>query len=395
MINKITILLVIFLCGSVASAQSLKDFLLHVATGNPEIVAYGKLLKAREYEAKTGNVPDDPFVSVSIMPGTNETNGRKTNWGVSQSFAFPSKYLTQKKINRGTVMLAEQEFRLGKLRILLEAEQTYLDLIHQTRYMNILAERKKGYDRLQVAWKKMLDNGETTIMDYNRIMVEITGIILEINKTGSEIEMLNERLAYLSGNSVSQVIVSDYPELSYQDPGILISEKKAFHPLWLIPELEYQISLGEIKLNKAGALPEFEVGYASESVPGETFTGPTGGISIPLWSNTNMVKTAKAHADHLSARNDGLYQKMESEIAASFMHLKSVQESISGLNKILEEGGGTKYLDSALDSGEISLTSYFNYLEALYDSEDMLLELENAYYRILADLTDHTLLNEE
>ena len=35
------------------------------------------------------------------------------------------------------------------------------------------------------------------------------------------------------------------------------------------PEIEYQISMQEVKLSKTGSLPEFQIGYASEIVPGE------------------------------------------------------------------------------------------------------------------------------
>lgn len=392
MIRKSIVLFIAMTALTGAYGQSLQQYLQQVSDNNPEIVAYRKLLEAKMYEARTGNAPPDPFISAGIMPGTPERAGNKKTWSVTQSFAFPTKYLQQKKLNNSTILLAEQEFNLGRLQILLEAKNTYFDLGYSTRYLNSLIARKEGYDRLQSAWKKMLDNGHTTIMDYNRIMIEISAVNLEINRTQADMEMLQERLAYISGNP-SLVVIPEYNvAMAEPDQESILKEKSSIHPSYLIPELEYQIGVGELKVSRAGALPELQVGYESEIVPGETYTGPVAGISIPLWSNSNKVKAASAKADHLSASRDATLLKLNSEVRNEFRNIKALRQGIAELQGIMEAGGGTKYLDAALDAGEIPVTTYFNYLEAVYGSEDRLLELENEYRKSLAKLLDYELI---
>src|SRR5690606_14629205 len=139
------------------------EFLERVSAYNPEIAAYEKLLEARRIDARTGNAPSGPFVSAGFMPGNTEEAGDKKTWSVSQSFEFPAKYLLQKKINNNTIILAEQEYKQAKMLIMLEAEQLAFDLIYNTRALNRLLERKKGYEVLKLAWGKMLENGEATI----------------------------------------------------------------------------------------------------------------------------------------------------------------------------------------------------------------------------------------
>lgn len=392
MIRKFFSLLVVIIIVPEAFGQSLQEYLQHVSHNNPEIIAYRKMLEARRYEARTGNTPPDPFVSGGIMPGTPDAAGSKKIWSVTQSFAFPTKYLLQKKVNKSTILLAEQEFNQGKMQILLDAELTYFDLIHRMKYLDYLLSRKEGYDRLLSAWKKMLDNGQTTIMDYNRIRMEISAVNLEITGTRADIEMLSERLAYISGGSSAGLLPGDYPLIPEPDRESLLEEKSAVHPSWLIPAMEHEIGLQELKLSKSGSLPEFELGYESEMIPGETYMGPVGGISIPLWSNTNRVKAAAARADHLSAQRDALLQKLGSEVRSEYSNMKALQRSITEMRGILEPGGGREYLDTALDAGEISITTYFTYLEAIYRSEDRLLNLENEFQKSLARLLDHRLI---
>ena len=392
MIKKIIILIfLVSLFGSL-SGQALSEFLKQVSENNPEIQAYKKLLEARKIEARTGLTPSDPFISAGFMPGNSDAIGTKKTWSVTQSFAFPTKYLLQKKINNNTILLAEQEFNYGKLLTLLDAELSVYDLIYNTKKLNVLKIRKEGYDKLQSAWQKMLDHGETTIMDYNKIMMELSAVNLEINRREANIEMGREKLKFMSGSNTFISGIEEYPVVPEPDQENLIKEKSAVHPAFLIPEIEYQISMQEVKLSRTGSLPEFQVGYASEIVPGETYAGPVGGITIPLWANSNRIKTAVATADHSSALRDAMLLKLTSQLKNEFANMKALQKSIAEIRNILESGGGTRYPDSALMSGEITVTTYFLYLNGLYQSEDKLLELENEYQKSLATLLDYELI---
>jgi hypothetical protein len=139
------------------------------------------------------------------------------------------------------------------------------------------------------------------------------------------------------------------------------------HPAFLIPEIEYRIS-SQSKLSKTGSLPEFQLGFASEIIPGETYTGPVGGITIPLWANSNRIKTAAATADYSSAFRDAVLLKLRSQIRNEFANMKAVQRSISEIRNILQTGEGTRYPDIALSNGEITVTTYFLYLDAIYQT---------------------------
>jgi outer membrane protein TolC len=392
MIKKIIILIFLVSLYNNALGQSLSEFLKQVSENNPEIQAYRKLLDARKLEARTGLTPSDPFISAGFMPGNAETPGTKKTWSVTQSFAFPTKYLLQNKINKNTIVLAEQEFNQGKLLTLLNAKLSAYDLIYNTKALDLLKTRKAGYDNLQSAWKTMLDNGETTIMDYNKIMMELSAVNLEMTRREVNIEMVKEKLKFMSGSGNLFKWIEEYPVISESDPENLIMEKSAIHPAFLIPEIEYQIRLQEVKLSKTGSLPEFQVGYASEIVPGETYTGAVGGITIPLWANSNRIKTAVATADHSSALRDAVLLKLKSQIRSEFANMKALEKSISEIRGILVSGEGTQYLDTALSNGEISVTTYFLYLDIFYQSEDRLLELENEYQKSLATLLDHELI---
>lgn len=392
MIKKIFLLTVLISVAGPISAQSITEFLARVSANNPEIAAYGKLLEARRIEARTGNAPSDPFVSAGFMPGNTDEAGDKKTWSVSQSFDFPTKYLLQKKINNNTIILAEQEFSQARMLIMLEAEQLAFDLIYNTRALNTLMERKKGYEVLRSAWGKMLGSGEATILDYNNILLELSAVNLEINRRESETEMLEEKLGYMSGSDAAEIGNADYPVIEVPDFNLLITEKSESHPAYLIPEIEYSISRQEVRLSRSGSLPEIQVGYGSEIVAGTDYTGPVAGLSIPLWANSNKVKSATAAADYSDALREATLLKLRSEARNNYSRAAALQKSVSEIREIIETGGGTRYPDKALEAGEISVSTYFMYLKSLYESEDRLLELENEYHKALAALLDHRLV---
>lgn len=391
MIKCLLTLLVSIILVQGTYSQALQDLLRQVDMNNPEITAYRKLLESRRYEARTGNTPPDPFVSAGILPGASGTDGTKKLWSISQSFSFPTKYLMQSRINKNTVLLAEQEFNQGRLTILLEARLAWYDLIYKSSFMELLSSRKTGYDRLQSAWKKMLDHGETTVMDYNRILMEMSSLNLDLTRTNADILMLREKLRYLAGSDINLTDAGDYPLLQEPDLQVILKEKAALHPAYLIPVLEYEISRQEVGLSKSGSLPELQVGVESEIQPGETFTGVTGGISIPLWSNSGRVKSAAARSEYVAAQRDAIIMELDLQVRNEFSHMKALQKSIEELTAILEEGVGAKFLDTALEEGEISVTTYFSYLQSVYESEERLLELTNEFQKSMARILDHEL----
>jgi outer membrane protein TolC len=278
------------------------------------------------------------------------------------------------------------------MQTLLDAKLTILDMIHLEKYLEVLTERKKGYDELKSAWEKMVSYGEVTILEYNKIMMELSSLNLDITRTEAEIVMLKTTLQYMTGNKSDIPRFLNYPLTNEPDNELIINEKVLSHPAFIIPEKEYILSLGELRLSKTGSLPEFQVGYSSEILPGETYAGPVAGLSIPLWSNANRVKTANANAEHSAAARDSELFRLKAGVENEISNMKALKKSIDEISAILKIVDNKRYLDIALANNEISLTTYFSDLEVMYEVEDKLIHLEFEYNKSLAKVMDHRLI---
>lgn len=392
MIRRILPAIILTISSFAADAQEIDQYLNQVSENNPELIALNRLLEARSAEVRTGITPPDPSVTFGYMPGNADTPGAKKIWSVNQSFSFPLKYIIQKKLSKNYLVLAEYEFRMAKLSILLDAKLTLYDLIYRRKLLGMLEKRAEGYNRLKSAWKIMLDNGETTVLDYSKIIMELSSLDLEIARVKAEMSQLTERLEYLNGISDFLPLDSDYPEAIEKDPEQLIAEKSALHPAFLIPQTEYMVRQEELRLARAESMPEIQLAYSSEMIPGETFTGPVGGITIPLWANANRVKSASAYTKHAEAVMQAELSVLKSEIMGEYSVMLALKKSVLELKNILEENGETRSYDIALENGEISIIDYFSYLDVIFSTEDRLLQTELEYQKIIARLNDHTLL---
>jgi len=387
-----TLSVTLILFSAFIDGQNISDYLVQVRENNPEIIAYRRLLEARKNESRTGIAPLNPLVSFGYMPGQSEDIGIKRTWSVTQSFSFPTKYLLQNKISRSTIILAEQEFNLGMLDIMLNAKLATYNYIYDQRILSVLSERKIMYDKLRSGWEKLLSTGGATILEYNKILLELASLNLRITSTESEITVLREKLLYMSGNGTLPD-VNVYELYQESDPETLLSDKSRMHPAFLLPESEYQISLQQVKLSKSGSLPEFEAGVASEIVPGENYTGPVAGMTIPLWANTNRVKSARSRAEYSAAVRDARLTELKANLKSEYERMMAYKKGMEEIGKIVGSGDDREFLNKALEAGEISLTDYFAYLNTSYQAEDKYYELEYEYHRTLASLYDHELVN--
>ena len=149
-------------------------------------------------------------------------------------------------------------------------------------------------EKLLGNFKIKLEKGDGTILDVNKVTIQL----IEIKKKVKENEFVIDRLktnltSYNGGVPVS------FEDTSYFEPPAmplfveLEREYELADPLRKILEQDKSIAQHQIKLSKALSLPKFELGYHYQGILGQTYNGIHTGISIPLWENKNTVKAMK------------------------------------------------------------------------------------------------------
>jgi outer membrane protein, heavy metal efflux system len=376
----------------VVIAQGTADFMNKVAASHPVIKSHAGQLEVARAASVTGNTPGGLALGFGYFPGTPDAIGIKRTLSVSQGFEFPTKYILRGKMNRETFALAETEYRLGRLQTMSKARSEAYAYIGLKKRLAVLEEKLKGYSLLREGWSIMLEEGVVTLPDYNRLQLELSLTGSEIASVKAEMRALSVKLDYISGGYSNLLENAFYDELPEPDVVALLNEKRSVHPMWLLHDQEYELTVHTVGLSRADNLPDIDVGLGSEIIAGQHHTGPTVGLSIPVWTNRNQVKLARSRSEAAALSRDAAHSALTAEMESLWEYCVAARENMVEMNENSMAASDLSPLTEALTEKEITITEYFSHMEAVFAARVTLINLETEYYRSLAMLYDHLLL---
>lgn len=386
--KKIILSIIVLAVSQIATAQvDYSNILLMIEANSTALQSLREQVSAQKMENRTNIFLPDPEIEFAYLWGNTPVNGDRTDFKISQSFDFPSVYSHRIRVSKFKNESAELQYRAERISILLKAKQICIELVYYNSLAKEITERLVNAELIADTYKTKLEKGEANIIDYNKIQMSV--ISLQSDATGIESErtLLLSELKRLNGG---QEIVFDQYDYS---GGVLPDnfDKWYSEVVQRSPALQYAHSQiivreEEVRLNRAQSLPKFSAGYMSEQLLGEKFQGVTAGLTIPLWSNKNKVRYAKAQlttdqsllADskvEFYTRLHGLYNKAV-----------KLQESVLKHRLALSSFNNQPLLKRALDAGEISLLTYLTELEHFYHAYRRVLETEKNLELTLGEL---------
>lgn len=148
----------------------------------------------------------------------------------------------------------------------------------------------------------------------------------------------------------------------------------------------------QLKVNKAKGLPSFQLGYRmNPSSGGQRYNGFLVGISIPLFSNRNYVKQAKAQSHYTEMLLESTSFTVENELRRLYDQAVALKHSMDEYEKVLRSQNNLALLNKAIQSGQISMIEYFVDVTTYYQSVQNYLQLQNQYQKAMAQLYKYRL----
>lgn len=386
--NKIILSVLLIFAVLPLSAQTFDSFMENVSLHHPDINASRHLLSADEAESITDLRPEDPRISVGYFPGNEPSPGDKITWGISQSFDFPTRYARIKALKLSNLELARMEYSYTYLQIMSEARATAIEFLNQRDTKQVMLKRLETMNNLEDAYSSILARGETTIIEYNKIRIKKIELISEITELNNKMMLLKTRLDFMSGGQSNDLTDLSYPQLEKPDLETLIANFKSSHPGFIIPTLRKNAADMTVRVSKSENMPAFEIGYSSEIVADQRFTGPSLGVRVPLWNKRGKVNKSIADSDYQLKRAESDILLLESMYSGYLRSYISTEGNIDLVSEALKNADNLKLLDRALRSGEIALTEYLLELGSIYELEDMYLVLQKNKYILLSRLNE-------
>lgn len=372
--------------------NSIGRVLQSVEQNNKDLKANTQLTTAQKLEARTGNTPSDPTVSLERLYGSPEELGKSAELTVSQSLDFPTVYANKAKIAKLKSTSYDKQNALFRQELLLKAKDVCLDLVFLNKQKELLNRRERNARELSQSYARRLQTGDATILEVNKIELELLNVKTEVRMNqASRLAKLRE-LATLNGD-----IPIDFTDTAYEPTEALplfedLSAAAMESDLQLRTiESERDIARKGISLSRSNWLPKLELGYRRDMGTGELFNGFIVGVSIPLWENRNTVKQAKAQTYYTEMQLESTTVQAIAGLRGIYDQLQALSASMKEYNDVLNLQENISLLDKALNAGQLSTIDYFVELTTVNQSMQNYIQLENQYQKLLAQVYKYKL----
>lgn len=381
------IILFLLLVNFGTKAQnSVNDFLHSVSKNNKTLATAREYTKYHKFETKTGIAPENPEFEFGYFPGNSANIGTKKVIGISQSMEFPSSYIYKNKIAKTRQSLAEIEYQKLELEVLNNAKEVYNEAVYLNKISVNLSKRVSDALQMVTFYVKKQENGDATQLEVNKAKLFLLNIQNKNRLNNSKIKQNAELIKNLNGGN----------NFTINNFNFSITNLKEWHSIEieidsLLPDFKYHFLNNQeagykLKLSKSDWLPNLMLGYESEEILGDRYSGLKAGISIPLWENKTEVKKAKADLSAHTAKQDEFVALINSNYYSYFLNAEALQQNLQDFKKNLFEMNNEHLLSRSLELGQISAIEYFMELDYFYEIQDELLALEYQYQQSLVKL---------
>lgn len=385
---------IIFILAAIEATFSLRaqtnidDVLKAVEQNNTTLQALRQTADAQKLENRTGLTLPDPEVGFNYLWGSPSGVGNRKDASVSQSFDIATVSGLKGKVAREKNELVEWQYKSDRMNILLEAKQYCLDLIYYNALLEELAIRLEHAKGIAAGQKERLNSGEGNKLEYNNVMLSLSMLEGEITRMKTERDAVQSQLTRLNGGESVTFTKTEYETIEMPDNFIEwchVAETK--NPVLAYVKQEIEVSRKQLFLNKTMGLPTFSVGYMGEYVVGQRYQGISLGMSIPLWSNKNRVRQAKAAVRAAESRQADAKEQFYGNLEILYQRTSGLKIAAETYRASLVEANNSRLLKTALDEGEISVLDYLVGIGLYYDAVNQALDAERAYQKAYAEMS--------
>ena len=367
-----------------------------VESNNTTLIALRTEAEARKLENRTGITLPDPEVGFKRMWEGAEESGKLTELTVTQSLDLATVTGQRVRVARQQNALVDEEYRLARMDILLDAQLTCIDIMYYDALAAELDRRLEHARRVVEAEKSRFDQGDTDVLAYNNVLLSLSALEAEKARVDTERDVLVDRLTALNGGK-------EITELRMDNGERIINNDEMFNSLldfdsWYaqaepyLPQLAQarqliEVRNSELHLAKTLHLPSLSATYINERhTIGSRSQGVAVGVSLPLWSNKNRVRSARTALEAAHAYEADAQLQLRSQYEQEFTRVKGLHHTALLYRRALDEANNSALLEKAMDEGFISVLEYLQGIELYYDYLDRSLNADRDYLRACAQL---------
>ncbi|HXK76519.1 MAG TPA: TolC family protein [Bacteroidaceae bacterium] len=389
-INTLYLLILFLVTGSLsvtAQGTLYQDVLQQISANNLQLRQLAQEKKATQTLSKTQLYLENPEMEFAYMWGAPSTEGKRTNFSISQNFDFPSLYAYKGQVAKAKQMQAVWKYKWASQDVLWKAQLSCIKLTYLRAVEDVLAQKRQEADKLVLQYKKAYELGEVNRITRNKVVLYKQKVDQDYAHITGQIKAAELALQGLNGGVAISCNDKEFTPIPLPVSFVswLALEKNQIPVLRYLEE-ELAVTKAQVKVSKARALPTFKVGYAQELVDGDGFKGVTVGMSIPLFEHRYQTKAAREKVKAMQLAYQANKMTFLYQIQGLFEEASSMQEALASYRETLSGYDHLGLLRKGLELKELSLLEYIQESDYIYDAQLDYLQAEKEYMEALSEL---------
>lgn len=379
-----------FLPAAAQSSFPFETILQEVEEHSPRIGALKAQLNASLSEIRQSNVLEDPEVEFAYFFGDPSSVGNRWDLGVSQSFDFPTTYLHRRRVARQAGVNVQWQYRAERQNILLQAHQLCIEWVYYNGIIALSGRQLSLADQLEKAAARQLEAGDLSILDYNKVRMDLQTRKSDRDRLLMEREAVVQELQALNGDYPLSLIDTAYAFSLQALPADFETwweEVATRSPMLRYAEGEVERARQEVRVAKSEWWPKLSLGYASENGKEESLYGVVLGVSLPAWNNRHKVRQARAA--ETAARQEALDKRLVFMSQLRSLHRKAQTQYRAAveLAELLRSQDTERLLAKAYEEGALTKEEYLTNRIEYMDLQRQLLSDQRDYQLSLSELS--------
>ena len=323
------------------------------------------------------NALPDPEAEVAYLFGSPKGVEPRTNVAVTQSLDWGVLTGRRRKLSKAANTAAMAEYRVAFQKVMSEADAALVQMVYYNRLQAELETRCHEARNIMLMYEKKYTDGDVNLIELNKVRLNTAVSEAELQRAKADRAAVAQTLQRLNGGAPITMPDTVYPATSALPPLATLKEAIPHTAAMAQAEASLAQSTAAVKLAKVEGMPEFTVGFQGEYIKDNNYSGPSIGLSIPLWGNTRRkVKAARATqvASQLSLAD--ARQQQLSTLDQLYMQATDLNATTQQLKTHLAATTNDALLRRSLEAGQLSVLSYLLEQSFYYSARTALLEAE-------------------
>ncbi len=385
-----TIVCLLFSCSIFTAQSSDFDEVLATVVGNNLSLKSVSAENAAEIASmKADNSLDAPEIGFENMWGAKGI-GDKRSLSISQGFDWPGVYAARREAIRHSKNAMQFLNESAELELRMEVRLLLIDIIYAKQRISATEKICSGLASLASSFKKAMEEGNETRLDYNKSVIERIAAERELKSMKGEYSILLSSLQNLNGGKEVLGLVEKlgdrYPDISLETLRPNIETLRNNDPALAASLANADAQQSLLKVEKRSLLPGFTIGYAHEWEMGDQFNGFSISVSLPFITGKKKVKAAALRHEVSKLQLEMDLIKLSASMQGDYEQALLLRELLDDYEGVMDDDSNVTLLKKAFDGGQINFLTYMQELNFFLAAHRDFLETLYNYNQTIARL---------